>query len=1200
MGPERDGRAPWVSGETQAVRAAAATRAGAEAQSRDAQAGLEESEAHFRQFCQDGPVACQSLDETGHVRDVNAAWLEALGYTRGEVIGRWLGDFLTAASREQFRHRFPHFKRDGLIRGAEFELVHKDGRALVFAMDGRVSRDAGGRFQQAHCILHDITAQRRAAADVAQRARELAALHTLTQRVCANLSLGEVARAALAGLDGPVAPDLALLFLRVGDELQLQAYRAPSALEEHLRSPVHRVGECLCGVAVSNGTPIFAADILSDPRCTLPECRDAGLRSFAALPLRGGDAIVGVLGLASKTPRDFAAQAEFLETLSRAIGMGVQNALLYEQLRANAARLGVVNEELQQEVAARRRAEDLLRASEDRFRTLVQSATTVVLYLAPDGRILEFNPEAERIYGRTRAEVLGQNYFDRLLPPDVRADVLADLPRLLAGEPLRSYEKSLRAADGREHTLLWNVDCLFDDDGKPSGILAIAQDITERKRAEDQLRGRLQQLTSPADEELRLSFADLFDMAEIQRIQDAFAAATGVASIITQPDGTPLTRPSNFCRLCSTIIRRTGKGLENCMRSDAVLGQPNPDGPIVRPCLSGGLWDAGASIFVGEQHIANWLIGQVRNADLDEERLCAYAREIGADEAEFRAALAEVTVMSTEQFRNVAHALFLVANQMSQLAFQNVQQGRAIHARALAEEAVREREARLKSIFRAAPVGIGVVVGRVFREVNDQCCLLTGYTRDELLGQSARLIYPSDEDFEYVGRAKYAQIQAHGAGTVETRWRRKDGEIIDVLLSSAPLDPADLTKGVSFTVLDITARRRAAEEKARLEAQLRQSQKLEAIGQLAGGVAHDFNNILTAILGNTELAIAGAEAGAPGNALLEELRQIDRSAQRAAGLTRQLLAFSRRQVSQPTILNLNQTLLELEKMLRRLLTENVALTIDAAPDLHAVRIDAGQIEQVIVNLAVNARDAMPDGGHLVIATANAELDPAYVATHAEARTGMHVVLSVSDTGCGMDASMLERVFEPFFTTKGLGQGTGLGLATVYGIVRQAGGHVTVYSEPRKGSTFRVYLPAVDAPPVAYTLEGQEEHAPGGHEAILVCEDDATVRQLTVHLLGEAGYAVTAAENGARALELAHARQTPVDLLITDVIMPELNGKKVSEALTELWPALRTLYVSGYTSNVIAHHGVLDAGVQFLEKPFSRRALLQRVRQVLDA
>ena len=428
-----------------------------------------------------------------------------------------------------------------------------------------------------------------------------------------------------------------------------------------------------------------------------------------------------------------------------------------------------------------------------------------------------------------------------------------------------------------------------------------------------------------------------------------------------------------------------------------------------------------------------------------------------------------------------------------------------------------------------------------------------------------------------------------------------DGRRTVLSINAAPLlDEAGHVDGVVATITDISERERAEEERRQLEAQLRQAQKMEAFGQLAGGVAHDFNNILTAIFGNLDLAVAALQNESPaGDSVLMSLREAERSADRAATLTRQLLMFGRRGVVRPCILNLNTVLADMEKMLQRLITENITLELVRCPDLPAIQADPGQVEQVIMNLVVNARDAMPHGGTLTLGTALVVLDDAYVAAHAEARAGPHVVLTVSDVGCGMDARTMEHIFEPFFTTKPAGHGTGLGLATVHGIVKQSGGHIRVFSDPGRGSTFKVYMPAEATLPVPRPAQPTDVRTSGGTESILVCEDDAPVRDLTVQVLQGAGYVVQAAGSGEQALAWAAQRQSPVALLLTDVIMPDMNGKQLSDALAARWPALRTLFVSGYSANVLAPHGVLHPGVEFLAKPFTRAELLRRVRELLD-
>jgi PAS domain S-box-containing protein len=385
-----------------------------------------------------------------------------------------------------------------------------------------------------------------------------------------------------------------------------------------------------------------------------------------------------------------------------------------------------------------------------------------------------------------------------------------------------------------------------------------------------------------------------------------------------------------------------------------------------------------------------------------------------------------------------------------------------------------------------------------------------------------------------------------------------------------------------------------------LENQFRHGEKMRAVGQLAGGIAHDFNNILTAILGNAELALDALEDDQPSPEYVREgLTQIEKSGRRAAELTRQLLMFSRRDVSRPEVLDLNEVLRDMEKMLPRVITENIELKVVYSDRPAPILADPSQVEQVVMNLAVNARDAMPDGGLLDLEVRLVDLDEHYAQNHPGSQPGPHALLAVTDNGQGIRREHRERLFEPFFTTKPKDQGTGLGLATVYGIVQRFGGHVRVYSELGHGSTFKVYWPVTEAKdPQLGAAPG--EVAAGGHETILVCEDEDSVRRLTVLQLREAGYQVIEAENGDQALRLAGEAGQTVDLLVTDVIMPYMDGRTLARELAVANPDLKSLFVSGYTATAIARHGVLDKDINFIEKPFSRMTLLARVRQILDA
>ena len=385
-------------------------------------------------------------------------------------------------------------------------------------------------------------------------------------------------------------------------------------------------------------------------------------------------------------------------------------------------------------------------------------------------------------------------------------------------------------------------------------------------------------------------------------------------------------------------------------------------------------------------------------------------------------------------------------------------------------------------------------------------------------------------------------------------------------------------------------------ERNRMEAQFLQAQKMEAIGQLAGGIAHDFNNLLTIIKGYSQLSLMELKEGAP---LRGNIEEINKASDRASDLTHQLLAFSRRQILEMRVLDLNALLPGVERMLRRVIGEDIELVTRLAEDLGRVKSDRGQIEQVIMNLAVNAKDAMPDGGKLNIETANAELDEAYARAHVAVTPGRYVMLSISDTGAGMTPEVREKVFEPFFTTKEKVKGTGLGLSTVYGIVKQSGGNIWVYSEPGKGTTFKIYLPRVDEPlekMVERVVKGELHR---GDETILVVEDNDEVREVAVRILSGQGYKVLEASQGPDAFLICTEHDGPIHLLLTDVVMPKMSGRELAETLMPIRPRIKVLYMSGYTGNAIVHHGVLEKGMNYIQKPFAVDALARKVREVLD-
>ena len=516
---------------------------------------------------------------------------------------------------------------------------------------------------------------------------------------------------------------------------------------------------------------------------------------------------------------------------------------------------------------------------------------------------------------------------------------------------------------------------------------------------------------------------------------------------------------------------------------------------------------------------------------------------------------------------------------------------RDVTERKLAAEALRRSEASFRSVVEDAPYGIyrASLSGELVL-VNPALQKILGYaSQTELLQVNLAQIYRNPSDHQKVNELL---LQQGSFIDVEVEWKRKDGSPITVRSSGWPIK--DENGRVAFLELfaeDVTERRA-------LERQLRMAQKMEAVGRLSGGIAHDFNNLLGVIIGYSQVLKRSLK---PENLLYEHAEEIEKASQRAVSLTRQLLAFSRQQVLEPVILNLNALLTDMEKMLSRLIGEDIALALALDPTLAQVKADPGQVEQVVMNLAVNARDAMPDGGQLTIQTANVNLDAAYTHQHPGSRVGSYVMLRVTDTGTGIDPEIQAQIFEPFFTTKERDKGTGLGLATVYGVVKQSGGYIAVDSEKGKGASFSVYLPRVEHAVAALDLSTVP---PGksvrGSETILLVEDEESLRKLAHMFLRDNGYQVLAAGDGAQALQLARQHTGPIHLLLTDVVMPGINGRVLAERLAPGQPGMKILYMSGYTDSFIAGHGVLEAGSHLLHKPFTEETLTRKVRELLDA
>nr|WP_320191264.1 PAS domain S-box protein [uncultured Desulfobacter sp.] len=515
-----------------------------------------------------------------------------------------------------------------------------------------------------------------------------------------------------------------------------------------------------------------------------------------------------------------------------------------------------------------------------------------------------------------------------------------------------------------------------------------------------------------------------------------------------------------------------------------------------------------------------------------------------------------------------------------------------------AEAKLKANEAKLRLMIEQSPLGVCINdLDGTFISANPAYQKLTGYTEEELKKLTFFDITHPDDRPENRRLFHGMTFKENVNFRMKKRYIRKDGAEISVIIHAGPIcDPSGAPLFGLALIEDTTERKKDKKEREELQGQLSQAQKMEAVGRLAGGVAHDFNNMLTIILGNTEMAMEYLDPEHPVHGDLEEIKK---AAERSTNLVRQLLAFARKQTISPEVLDLNITVAGMIKMLKRLIGEDIDLVWVPGKALWPVKIDPGQIDQILANLCINARDAIAGVGKMTIETNNVMLDEAYCAVHAGFKPGEYAMLAVSDNGCGMDAQTLNKVFEPFFTTKAQDKGTGLGLSTVYGVVKQNQGFINVYSEPDQGTTFRIYLPHHRTDAVPLPDQGPEILTRGAYETILLVEDEPSILKVTMRMLERNGYTVVAASTPGEAIELAHTYSGEIHLLMTDVIMPEMNGRDLAHNICNHYPNLKCLFMSGYTANVIAHHGVLDKDVNFIQKPFSKGDLALKLREVLD-
>ncbi len=833
-----------------------------------------------------------------------------------------------------------------------------------------------------------------------------------------------------------------------------------------------------------------------------------------------------------------------------------------------------------------------LQASEERLASVLKTQRELICRFKPDTRLTYVNPAFCRFFGKPEEDHVGHSFF-ALVPHSYHAGIREVLSKLALGNAEPTFVHPVEREGLPPAWVEWTCQALFAREGSVLEYQFVGRDISDRKRVEEALDRRMMALIQPLDNPQDLSVEELFNLDELQRLQDEFSEATGVASVITRVDGTPITRPSHFTRLCD-LIRATPAGRERCFRSDAALGTDCPDGPCVQLCLSGGLWDAGAGITVGGKHIANWLIGQVRTETQTEEGIRAYAREIGADEEAVAEAFREVPMLSKSKFMKIARMLHTLAGQHSRFAYQNMQQARSINDLKRAEEQMLAANERLATVMDSmeAIVTIADMPSHELLFLNEYGRRVCGDSVQQAVWKEMQGLGDPEP---VCPDSKLLEEDGHPA--LPCQWEHQDvakGRWYEIRVCAIQwIDGRLVRMGIAT---DITARKRSEEEKAKLEAKLLQSQKLETIGQLAGGVAHDFNNMLGVILGYTELALSQVP---PEASLHADLEEIHKAAERSAVLTRQLLGFARKQTIVPKVLDLNKTVDGLLEMLRHLIGENIVVDWRPGADLGPVKLDPSQIEQILVNLCVNSRDAISGDGCIRLSTEPVTLDKAACAGHEGAYPGDYVKLGVGDNGCGMDKEMLKHIFEPFFTTKDLSLGAGLGLPTVHGIVHQNNGFLEVVSEPGRGTDVWIYLPQHGPRTRAKAENGDGLDFAPVQETVLLVEDDASLLLMTKNMLTRRGYRVLPTGSPTEAVQLAAEHPGGIHMLMTDVIMPEMGGGDLARKIREIQPGLKCLFMSGHTEETLAQRGVLVPGSHFIQKPFSMKELVNRVVETLS-
>ena len=1040
--------------------------------------------------------------------------------------------------------------------------------------------------------------------------RETVAIFELSQTIAFTLDpqtiISKLADAALQQTD---ADEVSILLpTEDGQELYVAAVRGEN--RQRLLGERVPLEESISGWVARQRQPLILAGEINDERfrsmCPHPE-----IRSAISIPMQVANKLIGTINInALNRARPFTlGQMKALTILASTAAAALESASLYTQVQK----------------------------AEENYRSIFENAVEGMFQSTPQGRFITVNPAMARIFGYDSpkemiegvTDITHQIYVD---PEDrVKSAELTTKQEVLHGFEFQAYRK-----DGKRIWLSLNRRSVCDENGIEVYREGSVEDISERKRVQEALKaseGELRALFAaitdviivfdadgrylkiaptnsayshkPPDDLIGKTQHDVFPkdtadllVSEIRRSLKERCAHRVEYSL--QLDGTEVWFDGSVAPLSEDSVIWIARDITERKRAEAALhfqktllesqSEASIDGILVTS-------DDRKILSFNQRFVDLWGVSETAlGSRSDEAALQSVLDKLG-DPREFLDGVEYLYKHPQEDSRdeiqlNDGRTLdrYTAPIKSSQDEyFGRVWFFRDITERKRAEENLRASEERYRDLVENAhDIIYSHDLEGNYTSMNKAGETITGYTVEEALKLNlARTVAP-----EYLTEVR-EMLQRKLAGDRVTAYEMeiiaKDGRRVTVEANTKLVYQDGVAIGVQGIARDIT-------ERKQLEDQLRQSQKMEAIGQLAGGVAHDFNNLLTAINGYSSLALQRMNGNDPIRGYLEEIKK---AGDRAANLTRQLLAFGRKQILQPLALNLNGVVKDMNNMLRRLIGEDIVLAAKLDPALKKIKADPGQIEQVLVNLVVNARDAMPQGGNLTIETANVELREEYTSKHVGVRPGNYAMLAISDTGVGMNEETQARIFDPFFTTKEKDKGTGLGLSTVYGIVKQSGGNIWVYSEPGHGTTFKIYLPQIESPAAQTEIETKEEDAPRGSETILLVEDEDVVRGLARQILEQAGYHVLEARGGEEAVHLSTEHSGAIDLLLTDVVMPKASGKEIANLITSIRPDLRVLFMSGYTDEAIVHHGVLDSGVEFIQKPFTPASLARKVREVLE-